>query len=68
MGRAGVGADMIPFINIYSTSINDYDFRLVSMIIAEKPKKPTREQARTLLEQPVSTNGLTIYRDEETNE
>ena len=63
-----MGADMIPFINIYYSSTNDYDFRLVYRIIEDKPKKPTREQARALLEQPVSTNGLTIYRDEETNE
>lgn len=68
MGRTELGEHMIPFIRVcYSTS-DSYDFRIVWRAIQDHAKRPDREQARALLEQPVRTDNLTIYRDDETNE
>lgn len=63
-----MGEAVISFIRIDYSSVNDSNFRFVYRSIEVAPKRPTREQARALLEQPVTTENLTIYRDEEENE
>lgn len=68
MGRTELGEVMIPFIRVHYSTTNSYDFRIVWRAIQDHAKRPDREQARALLEQPVHTDNLTIYRDEETNE